>query len=254
MKNEVLIVSTKETFSVHGLETKLNESGFPAFYVPMKVEDLSDKEDEAELIVFYMEGNTTIDPKFLVYLKDLCTEKEKDLFLIGRREEYEEVLKIVPEKCISSWFERPFDINKFVDAVKDQFNTMLIKAAKKTVLICDDDVAYMQMIREWLKDKYQVVMVDSGLKAIQWLTNNTADLVLLDYEMPVTNGPQILEMLKSDATSGEIPVMFLTGQQSKNSVLTAMKLKPIDYLLKSITRSELNQKLEVYFASKKAEG
>lgn len=252
-KNSVLIISEKETFSVRGLCQKLTESGSPTYYVPLNIEKLKEMQELATVIVFYMDDFAQMDPKFLVFLKDLCMEKEKSLILIGRREEYEIVTKIVPQDCITSWFERPLDMNKFLRAVQNKLEQIEIQAKQKTVLIVDDDVTYMQMIREWLKERYQVIMVNSGLKAIQWLTNNKADMILLDYEMPVTNGPQILEMLKSDVETDVVPVMFLTGQQSTSSVLTAMKLKPVDYLLKSaITKKDLLEKLDTYFAKKKA--
>ena len=248
----VLLASAKETFSIHGMEAKLAEIGYEGVYIHATLEELTDKFEISNLIVYYMDEKTPIDNKFVVYLKDLCMEKEKKLILIGRREEYEAVLKTMPTKCISYWFERPLDMNKFLKAVKDQFHQMQMMATRKTILIVDDDVAYMQMIRDWLMDTYQIVMVNSGVKAIKWLSNNQADLVLLDYEMPVVNGPTFFEMLKSDEDSDMVPVMFLTGQQTKTSVLTAMKLKPVDYLLKSITKGELREKLERYFSIQKA--
>ena len=76
--------------------------------------------------------------------------------------------------------------------------------------------------------------------------------ILLDYQMPITNGPQIYEMLKSDVDTDEVPVMFLTGQQNRESVITAMKLKPADYLLKTIGKAELREKLDKYFEISKA--
>jgi response regulator of citrate/malate metabolism len=57
-----------------------------------------------------------------------------------------------------------------------------------------------------------------------------------------------------DTDSDVVPVMFLTGQSSTSSVLTAMKLRPVDYLLKKITRNELREKLEGYFGRQKAKG
>ncbi|MCR5676110.1 MAG: response regulator [Lachnospiraceae bacterium] len=252
--NSVLIISVKETFSVHGMESKLAEIGYEATYVPTDIEALTARENGCKLLVYYMDEKSPIDPRFIVYLKDLCVEKDKSLILVGRKEEYETVLRTMPQNCITEWFERPLDMNRFLEAVKQQFDNRMAMAMRKTILIVDDDVTYMQMIREWLKDTYTVVMVNSGMKAIQWLTTNKADLVLLDYEMPVVNGPTIFEMLKSDTDSDVVPVMFLTGQSSQSSVLTAMKLRPVDYLLKKITRNELRDKLQLYFARQKANG
>ncbi len=250
-QNAVLLVSNKETFSIHGMESKLEEMGYEGVYVTDDIEELAEVEETSNLLVYYMDEKIPIDTNFVVYLKDLCMEKEKSLILIGRKEEYEQVLKNMPTKCINAWFERPLDMRKFLQTVQDLKNSMIMLAMRKTVLIVDDDVAYMQMIRDWLKDTYQIVMANSGVKAIKWLTNNKADLVLLDYEMPVLNGPTFFEMLKSDPDSDVVPVMFLTGQMTKSSVVTAMKLKPIDYLLKSITRSELRDKLANYFEKQK---
>ena len=250
-QNAVLLVSNKETFSIHGMESKLEEMGYEGVYVTDDLEELAEVEETSNLLVYYMDEKIPIDTNFVVYLKDLCMEKEKSLILIGRKEEYEQVLKNMPPKCINAWFERPLDMRKFLQTVQDLKNSMIMLAMLKTVLIVDDDVAYMQMIRDWLKDTYQIVMANSGVKAIKWLTNNKADLVLLDYEMPVLNGPTFFEMLKSDPDSDVVPVMFLTGQMTKSSVVTAMKLKPIDYLLKSITRSELRDKLANYFEKQK---
>ena len=76
---------------------------------------------------------------------------------------------------------------------------------------------------------------------------NKADLILLDYEMPVTSGPQVLEMLKSEKDTKDIPVMFLTGKSDKGSIVKVLELKPTGYLLKSIKREELIQKLGDFF-------
>ena len=119
---------------------------------------------------------------------------------------------------------------------------------KKSILIVDDDPNYMSLIREWLKDSYKVSMATSGLRAMKWLgAENKVDLILLDYEMPVTDGPQVLEMLRSDEETKHIPVIFLTGRGDKESVMSVMSLKPQGYLLKTISRAELLDKLSAFF-------
>ena len=73
------------------------------------------------------------------------------------------------------------------------------------------------------------------------------DLILLDYEMPVINGLQVFEMLKSEAISKNIPVMFLTGKSDKESIMKVMELKPAGYMLKNITKQQLLTHLENFF-------
>ncbi len=104
---------------------------------------------------------------------------------------------------------------------------------------------------EWLKDTYRISPMNSGANAIARLANNHVDLILLDYEMPVTTGPQVLEMLRADSNPADIPVIFLTGKNDKESIMTVPALKPVGYLLKTITKNDLKDSLSKFFSSKK---
>ena len=122
---------------------------------------------------------------------------------------------------------------------------------RKCILIVDDDPTYIQMVREWLKDTYRIGMANSGTQAVAWLGSNKADLILLDYDMPVLDGPKVMEMLQSESFSSSIPVMFLTGKNDKSSVTNVISLKPADYLLKSISKDKLLSTLDNFFKLRK---
>ena len=77
------------------------------------------------------------------------------------------------------------------------------------------------------------------------------DLILLDHEMPVTSGPQVLEMLRSDPDTSRIPVIFLTGKGDKESVMQVVALKPEGYFLKTIEKEELLNNLRSFFKTGK---
>ena len=123
---------------------------------------------------------------------------------------------------------------------------MNISGRKKSILIIDDDPVYMKMVHEWLKDDFKVTMTISGGQALDWLKENKADLILLDYDLPVMPGPQILEKIRSGADSKETPVMILTGQNDRESIMRILSLCPADYLLKNIKRDELRSKVQKF--------
>ena len=120
---------------------------------------------------------------------------------------------------------------------------MNMSGRKKSILIIDDDPVYMKMVHEWLKDDFKVTMTISGGQALDWLKENKADLILLDYDLPVMPGPQILEKLRSGADTKETPVMILTGQNDRESIMRILSLCPADYLLKNIKGDELRNKV-----------
>ena len=143
-------------------------------------------------------------------------------------------------------------MEKFLDETEDFFRNGSQLTKKKNILIVDDDVSYMTMIMGWLKDIYRVSVANSGMQAITWLAKNSVDLILLDYEMPVTSGPQVLEMIKSDPAMYNIPVIFLTGKDDKESIMKVLELKPAGYLLKKVDRKGLLQALSNHFAAQMA--
>ena len=110
---------------------------------------------------------------------------------------------------------------------------------------------YMSMVMDWLKDKYRVATVNSGMQAIKWLAKNHADLILLDYEMPVTTGPQVLEMIRSDDTLADLPVMFMKRKSDRESIMNVLALKPAGYQLKSNSKEQLLLNIEQFFLSQK---
>ena len=68
--------------------------------------------------------------------------------------------------------------------------------------------------------------------------------------MPVTPGPKVLEMFKSDMSIKDIPVMFLTAKGDKASIVRVLALKPADYILKTVDRNSLHLKIDNYFRMK----
>ena len=123
---------------------------------------------------------------------------------------------------------------------------------KKKILLVDDDGTMLRTLKSWLETHYQVFMVNSGMAAITFLAKNEIDLILLDYEMPITTGPQVLEMLRSEENTAKIPVMFLTNKGDKESVMNVLGLKPEKYLLKTMSKSALLGQIDEFFEKEKA--
>ncbi len=123
---------------------------------------------------------------------------------------------------------------------------------KKKLLVVDDSNIVRRAIRELLKKDYQVSMAKSGVSAIRSMALERPDLVLLDYNMPVCDGAQVLQMIRSETEFADIPVFFLTGRVDKASVSRVLPLKPDGYLLKSSRPAEIKQNIDQYFACKNA--
>lgn len=124
----------------------------------------------------------------------------------------------------------------------------LVKEQKrrKHVLVIDDDPMMLKLIKEYLHDSYNVATAISGKIAYKFLEMKQTDLILLDYEMPVENGPQVLQNLRKNAQIDGVPVLFLTGVSDYGKIQTALRLKPQGYLLKPIDKEKLLGTIEKF--------
>ncbi len=117
----------------------------------------------------------------------------------------------------------------------------------KTILIVDDDPTVLRSMKSLLATKYKILVANSGMNAITILAKNHVDLILLDFEMPVINGPKVLEMIRSDPASANIPVMFLTAKGDKRSIMEVLRFKPEKYLLKTMLPKEIMDSINEFF-------
>lgn len=252
MANRILVISTTETFTVRGLQMKLKSIDTEPVFSTTKLKEVQPLCEAADLIILYTDDGIGRAADVLVYLKDHSIATDKKIIVIGSQAEYDVVTGLIPDSLIFKFYERPLNMEKFLDETEDFFKNGSQLSKKKNILIVDDDVSYMTMIMGWLKDLYRVSVVNSGMQAITWLAKNSVDLILLDYEMPVTTGPQVLEMIKSDPSTSNIPVIFLTGKDDKESIMKVLDLKPAGYLLKQIDRKGLLKALSNHFAAQMA--
>ncbi len=121
---------------------------------------------------------------------------------------------------------------------------------KKQILVVDDSDFMRQNIIRLLGDDYDMLESNSSIAAIKSITVNRPDLILLDYEMPVCDGRQTLEMIRSDEDIADIPVVFLTGRGDAESVKKVMSLKPRGYLLKTMPEEDIKKFIDGLFAKK----
>lgn len=115
---------------------------------------------------------------------------------------------------------------------------------RRHILVVDDDPMMLKVIKEHLHNSYDIATAINGKVALKFLENKKTDLILLDYEMPVENGAAVLEKLRANDTTKDLPVVFLTGVTEREKIIKALSLKPQGYLVKPIDRDKLFNLIE----------
>ncbi len=189
----------------------------------------------------------------LTYLKDKAVDEDIPIFVTGDAEEIKQVMKTIPIHLIQKEFYRPINVNEVAESIESYLETFG-KQNKKKILVVDDSGAMLRNVKGWLEDKYQIILANSGAMAIKYLSTNRPDLVLLDYEMPIVDGRQVLGMIRSETEFSNIPVIFLTSKGDKESVMNVMELKPDGYLLKTMPPEQIKQSVDDFFEKRKMYG
>ncbi len=114
-----------------------------------------------------------------------------------------------------------------------------MEACKKRILIVDDDTMVLNMLRGVLGKDYDVTTVNSGELAMSFLARKSTDIIFLDYSMPGENGPEVMDRIRSNPRTRNIPIVFLTGVSDSESVVNITAKNPDGYLMKPVERSRL---------------
>ncbi|HEY8747578.1 MAG TPA: response regulator [Tepidisphaeraceae bacterium] len=116
------------------------------------------------------------------------------------------------------------------------------------VLIVDDDIGTGRLLALLVRHLgYEAAHVDSGGKALDYLTRHQPDLVILDVMMPGIDGLEVLSRMRKNPTTAEVPVVMFSALADPQFSQTAMLRGANDYWVKaSIDFRNLGERLQPY--------
>jgi CheY-like chemotaxis protein len=114
-----------------------------------------------------------------------------------------------------------------------------------TVLIIDDEIHIRRLIGQMLElAGYRVLEAASGPEALSLLEETRPDVITCDIFMPGMSGFEVLEALKSQPATAEIPVIMLTALGQEKDTARAMELGAADYVTKPFGTTKLAETIQ----------
>lgn len=117
---------------------------------------------------------------------------------------------------------------------------------KRKILSIDDSAIARLMIKSGVEAMgYELLEAGDGQEGLNVLLKSHQEtaLILLDWSMPGMNGLEFLSIVKDDTRYRDIPVMVVTTESEKASIIKAIKLGAVNYLLKPFDTEELKRKI-----------
>lgn len=127
------------------------------------------------------------------------------------------------------------------------------RSTKKRILAVDDTAIILTRISHTLRNDYDVITVNSGVRALKYLEQEKPDLILLDIQMAQKDGIETLKDIRNMKDREDIPVIMLTGVEDKDYVLASAKLGICDYILKPFGSEDLMERIQRVFEPEEKE-
>ncbi len=116
-----------------------------------------------------------------------------------------------------------------------------------TILIVDDQPANLQILLSFLqKEGFRILVADSGERALQHLTRQQPDLILLDVMMPGLDGFEVCRRIKSDPEHADIPILFLTALTDIEDKIQGFLSGGADYITKPFQQLEVLARINTH--------
>ncbi len=122
---------------------------------------------------------------------------------------------------------------------------------KPTILVVDDTPDNLALMRELLKDDYQVKLANGGERALALAAQTPhPDLILLDIMMPGMDGYEVCQQLKARASTQNIPVVFLTAKTAVEDERKGLEIGAVDYITKPVSPPIVLARVKIHLALK----
>jgi len=120
------------------------------------------------------------------------------------------------------------------------------KENKTKILIVEDDNFLVEMYTTKFElEGFDVISAEDGKKGLEMVNREKPDIILLDILMPVMDGFAVLDALKKDKTTADIPVILLTNLGQKDDVKKGFEKGAVGYLIKAhFMPSEVVEKIK----------
>jgi CheY-like chemotaxis protein len=135
-------------------------------------------------------------------------------------------------------------ISKYEDFVTKLENVDM----SKKILAVDDMPEILSFVNNALKNHYKVIAVSSGKTALKVIETQKPDLFILDIDMPEMNGHELAEKIRAIPAHAKTPLVFLTGNATREHVTKAMAVGCNDFLIKPVSHEYLLTKAEKFLS------
>ena len=119
-----------------------------------------------------------------------------------------------------------------------------------TILVVEDNVELLMLMKHLLSRKYRVETARNGREAVEVIEKSEIDLIISDVMMPVMDGYELVKYVKNSVDYSHLPVILLTAKAQESDKMDALKVGADEYMTKPFKMKELQLRIDNLIANR----
>lgn len=116
--------------------------------------------------------------------------------------------------------------------------------SKPLILVVEDETSIRSMLVFSLYGKFEIIEADTVECALENISKQIPDLILLDWMLPDKSGIELIKILKREALTKEIPIIMLTAKAEEENKIKGLEVGADDYITKPFSPRELIARIQ----------
>jgi len=147
------------------------------------------------------------------------------------------------------YISKPFTDAQLMESIDNQTNHRRRSHNKPIILAVDDNPSELKSIYHFLESRYNVFTLPEPESIVSLLEMVTPDLFLLDCQMPVISGFELVPIIRKIPLYEETPIIFVTSSGTIDNISVAMHLGAADFIVKPVNKEILLEKAALHLKS-----
>lgn len=244
MKKHVLVLYEKKTIPQRTIEEYLNAHKLLPVWCETDFKVFVENKDLTNLILFYLPEEIDNDVRMLLfYLRDICLDEEKVVYLVGSREAFKQIEGIIPKLFIAAKYDRAK--GKITDII-DRINADIIQSegSRCNVLMVDEELSFFHELQLPLAKYFNIRVMEPRFRDLYQLLEVTDILFLgIHFRMSVIEHKLLFERIEKKQREKKLKLVFVADDKDDQhnvnmikaqSVLCIAKSTPLDKVINYI--------------------
>ncbi|MCR5278678.1 MAG: hypothetical protein K6E19_04475 [Lachnospiraceae bacterium] len=230
MKKQIVIIAEKKDDTVKELEERLENNGYYIYTVSCHVSAVAKIATKTEYFLLMVNEKSKDMLSLLYYLREICIDEEKFLYMIGETGALSEVAGVIPAMIIKGCFSLPYNLDNLIDHI----NSNVKKKARGAVLYVGQDAEFLSMLRRYIQGTYDFAATEGKVSETAEFIKD-AGVVIMDLraKMSIIEAMELYSLIRETKETKKFKFITLVDPESGKRLKDGIKLIDADYVFSS---------------------